>query len=78
MELCPSLRPIQKSLVVFDPTNKEHLKAFEMLCLGESRNADSTVKQHPTLRFELEDKFLDVRSMMYNKVGQYYLENYLP
>ena len=75
MELCPSLRPIQKNFVTFDPTNREHLKAFEMLCLGEHRDSTVPVKQHPTLRFELEDNFLDVRSMMFHKVGRQHISN---
>lgn len=72
MPLCPSLRPVQKNHVSFDPTNSEHLKAFEMLCLGER----GVIKQHPVLRFDLEDNFPDVRSLMFHKVGRHYLNSH--
>lgn len=52
----------------FDPTNSDHLEAFEMLVHGG--------KQHPTLRFILEVPYLDVRSMMYDKVARLFLERH--
>lgn len=70
MPLCPSLRHVESNPVVFDPTNPEHLKAFEMLCLGEAGN----IRQHPTLRFDLEENFPDVRSLMFHKVGRYHVK----
>jgi hypothetical protein len=49
----------------FDPLNDEHLEAFEMLVYSG--------RQHQTLRFTLELPYLDVRSMMYDKVARLFL-----
>lgn len=46
--------------VKFDPKNKEHIRAFVMLHYSG--------RQHPTLRFIVEQPFLDVRSMMIDKL----------
>lgn len=46
--------------VSFDPRKAEHIKAFVMLHYGG--------RQHPTLRFHVEQPFLDVRSMMIDKL----------
>lgn len=73
MLLCPTLRPVQRKFVTFDVHNLEHLKAFEMLCIGVDTPAGFQMRQHPTLRFELEDGFLDVRSMMFSKIGKAWL-----
>lgn len=48
------------ALVTFDVKNKEHVKAFVMLHYAG--------RQHPTLRFLVEKPFLDVRSMMMDKM----------
>lgn len=66
MLICPTLRKVQRAYVRFDPLNVEHLNAFKSLCLSK------TAKQHETLRFELEDNFTDVRTMMFHKVGEYH------
>ena len=71
MVLCPTLRKIQIAQVRFEPTNLEHLKAFQMLCLDE-QDSTSTCKQHKTLRFQLDGAFTDVRSMMLHRVGEYH------
>lgn len=69
------LRSIEQKRVTFDPTNEEHLEAFNMLVLGTSEApSSSVVKQHPKLRFVLEDGFVDVRSMMLHKVGRQYVK----
>jgi len=68
--LCPILRKIKKQLVQFDPENREHIKAFEYMCLGEN----GVFRQHPVLRFELEEGFVDVRSMMLYKVGRAWIQ----
>lgn len=74
MLLCSTLRKVQLSYVKFDVLDPEHLKAFEMLCLGEPTPVGGIrIKQHPTLRFELEDNFPDVRTMMFHKVGTYHV-----
>lgn len=46
--------------VSFDAKNKEHIKAFVTLHYRG--------RQHPTLRFHLEQPYLDVRSMMIDKL----------
>ena len=69
------LRTVQQKRVDFDPTNADHLEAFSMLCIGEADKRGSYgVKQHPTLRFNVEEGFEDVRSMMLHKVGKQYLK----
>lgn len=50
----------------FDPQNPEHVEAFVMIT--------QQGRQHPTLRFTLEHPFLDVRSMMYDKIGRAYVQ----
>ena len=71
--LCSTLRQVQRQYVEFDVNNAEHLKAFRMLCLGDDRPTGPHLRQHPTLRFELDDGFLDVRSMMFHKIGSAWL-----
>lgn len=51
--------------VVFDPENAEHIAAFEMLMTHG--------RQHPTLRFSIEPRYVNVRQMMLEKVGMAYL-----
>jgi hypothetical protein len=53
--------------VTFDVNNREHLEAFRMLT--DRRNS----RQHPRLRFRLEHPYIDVRAMLYDKVGQAFL-----
>lgn len=66
---------IKQDRVTFDPTNEEHLEAFNMLVLGNAESvSQSIVKQHPKLRFVIEDGFADVRSMMLHKVGRQYMQ----
>ena len=48
------------SLVRFDPSNTEHKRAISMIETG---------KQHPTLRFILEDTYRTVPEMMADKIG---------
>lgn len=50
----------------FDPHNPDHIQAFVMLTQHG--------RQHPTIRFRLEHPYLDVRAMMYDKVGKAYVE----
>lgn len=72
--LCPTLRKVEMNHVRFDPTNVEHLEAFQLLCLGDrDQRGVMRSKQHPVLRFVLEDGYPDVRSMMLHKVGQHYI-----
>ena len=74
MQICGTLNKVQKQYVDFDPTNKKHLEAFKMLCLGKPNGAGVILQQHPELRFNLELPFEDVRSLMFHKVGEAYLE----
>lgn len=55
----------QFTRVKFDPRNKEHLQAYNRLVNG--------LPQHPTLRFHLEDPFLDVVHMMERKIATEFL-----
>lgn len=52
----------------FDPHNERHIEAFVMLT--------QKGRQHPSLRFVLEHPYLDVRSMMYDKVARAYVEQF--
>lgn len=49
----------------FDPSNAEHRKAFAMIVQDK--------RQHPTLRFNLEHPFVNVREMMLNRVAAAYI-----
>ena len=51
--------------VVFDVNNKEHLKAGKGIVL-EGR-------QHPTIRFALEDQYRSVDLMILKKIAQKFL-----
>lgn len=69
------LRSVEQNRVEFDPTNKEHLEAFKQLCIGDNEPHEQPVfRQHPNLRFLIEDGFVDVRTMMLHKVGKQYLQ----
>lgn len=72
-EICKSLSPIQRKRVKFNVNDPEHIKAFQMLCLGEN----NTIRQHPELRFILEENFTDVRSMLFHHVGHAYVSTML-
>lgn len=72
MMLCSSLRKVQSTYVKFDPLDPEHLEAFRMLCLGEKAPQGVHIKQHPVLRFELDEGFMDVRTMMFHVIGEYH------
>jgi hypothetical protein len=64
--VCTSLNGIAKSYVDFDPLNPDHLRAFKMLCMGEGPG--TPLRQHPTLRFNVDQPFVDVRTMMFYRV----------
>lgn len=62
--------------VYFDANNHEHIKAFEMQCLGEvGINGKNLRRTHPTLRFVLESPFLDMQTMMLHKIGRAYVQS---
>jgi hypothetical protein len=73
MMICRTLRRVQRNYVDFDVNNPEHLEAFRLLCLGNDDGLGIHTKQHPSIRFNLEENFQDVRTMMFHKVGQAYL-----
>ena len=62
-----SLRSVGFQHVFFDPTNPEHLKAYNDL--------QTVGRQHQTLRFHVEAPYLDVRSMMLGKIADKYMES---
>ena len=68
MQLCKTLASTQHKYVKFDVNDPEHIKAFQMVCIGEN----GVIRQHPELRFILEEDFSDVRSMMFHRVGNAY------
>lgn len=70
--ICPTLAVMERSYVDFDPMNPEHLKAFKMLCIGETPT--TPIKQHATLRFNIEHPFTDVRTMMFHRVGEAHVQ----
>lgn len=53
--------------VEFDPTNREHVKAFAQF--------EYCGQQHPTLRFVLKAPFLDVRTMIRSMIAEQYVRN---
>ena len=75
MALCNTLSKVLRTHVDFDPKNPDHLQAFRMLCLGES-GPTSTIRQHPSLRFNLDNPYDNVRTMMTHKVAEAYLAEY--
>lgn len=77
MAYCATLAPVIRQTVDFDVTNPEHLRAFKMLCIGENKSDAVVIRQHPTLRFNLEHPFTNVRSMMIHKVGVHYVNSML-
>lgn len=54
--------------VDFDAKDPEHIKAY--ICLTQYG------RQHPTLRFNLKDGYLDVHSMMNAAVGAEYVKQF--
>lgn len=73
MQLCKTLASAQRKYVKFDVNNPEHIKAFQMLCIGKN----GVIRQHAELRFLLEDEFSDVRSMMFHRVGNAYASRFI-
>jgi hypothetical protein len=74
MNICKSLKGVPKKEVVFDLDNPTHTAAVKSLMI-EGR-------QHPTLRFVLEDQFPSVPIMILHKIALQYLkektgENYM-
>lgn len=72
MALCNTLSKIQRQYVDFDPHNAEHLRAFRMLVLGDN-GPTGTIRQHPTLRFNLVHPYDNVRTLMTHRVSEAYL-----
>lgn len=72
MAMCNTLSKVLRHRVNFDPTNPEHLKAFKMLVLGEE-GPTGNIRQHPTLRFNIDNPFDNVRTMMTHKVAEAFL-----
>lgn len=71
-----TLRSVERNRVEFDPTDSEHLEAFKLLCIGNGEPREKfVVRQHPNLRFVLEEGYEDVRTMMLHKVGKHYLQS---
>jgi len=56
------LSSIQKEPVVFDPNNREHVEAYSMLHYQG--------RQHPHLRFFLDDNYLSVYHMMASRITE--------
>lgn len=75
MAMCNTLSKVMRTHVDFDPKDAEHLKAFKMLVLGED-GPTSCIRQHPTLRFNLDNPFDNVRTMMTHKVAESYLNEH--
>lgn len=69
---CRTLAAVDRQHVDFDPYDPEHAKAFKMLCIGANNDR---FRQHPTLRFNVEEPFTDVRTMMFHRVAQAFLHN---
>lgn len=72
--ICATLNAAHKNMVDFDPTNPEHLKAYRSLCIGEDEPTGVRIKQHPTLRFNIQAPFETVPAMLQYKIGQAYLD----
>jgi hypothetical protein len=75
MAICNSLNGLTRQHVDFDPANPEHLRAFSMLVLGEN-GPSSIIRQHPSLRFNLEHPYDNVRSLMIYKVAEAHIKNH--
>lgn len=72
--MCATLNTARKNMVDFDPSNTEHLEAYRALCIGESAPTGIHIRQHPTLRFNLEAPFETVPAMLQYKIGQAFLQ----
>jgi hypothetical protein len=70
MSSCPTLNAAVRKTVDFDPSDIEHLEAFQMLCLGTDGGKRPMLRQHPTLRFNVEFPFADVRVMMFQRIAE--------
>ena len=55
-----TLDVVSKKHVIFDPNDKDHLQAFHSFYFKG--------KQHPTLRFTLEEGYSSVVTMAQNKI----------
>lgn len=55
------LESVIKERVIFNPHNPEHRRAFYLVSIEQ--------KQHPTLRFQLEEPFSSVLLMMQAKLA---------
>lgn len=64
--ICATLQAAIPQQVTFNPNNKDHMEAFRLLVIGDSKGV---IRQHPSLRFHLEEQFKDIRTMMIHKVG---------
>ena len=69
MNASPILQQVAAKVayVEFDPTNFEHMDAFNMVVYNN--------RQHPTLRFALKYPYHDIRVMMLEKVGKAYTDH---
>jgi hypothetical protein len=75
MHICNTLAGVVRQHITFDPTNAQHLEAFRTLVIGEA-GPQSSLRQHPTLRFNLEHPFDNVRSLMVHKVAEHHLKTH--
>ena len=75
MAMCNTLNAVLRQHVDFDPTDPAHLQAFQMLVLGEN-GPNSPIRQHPTLRFNVDHPYDNVRSMMMHKVAEEHIRNH--
>lgn len=67
---CRTLAVVDRQYVHFNPHDLAHREAFSMLCLGKDNDH---FRQHPTLRFEVEAPFTDVRTMMFHRVAEAFI-----
>lgn len=66
---------VQIEETFFDAKNLEHLKAFQMRCLGIIQpNGSIKHMDHSSLRFKLEKPHTSINNMMFYKVSQAWLE----
>lgn len=70
MSVLAAITAQARRTVQFDANDKEHLEAFRMMAMGvETPGGGTRCQMHPTLRFELEYPFVDLRAMMMHKVA---------
>lgn len=76
MSMCNTLAKVNRQTVDFDPLNLEHLRAYKMLTIGvEQSDGSYTVRQHPTLRFNVVQPFTNVRTMMTHMVSTAWIQH---